>query len=386
MKRMMILILAAASLLTAGCSGRAAQPKETPTMETTFAETTMPVVPETTTPETQPMPQLCKGIIQADHVPAVLTLLSRGDMVEVVEYQDKDHAVVNTSQGTGIVETQLLRFAGEEDYKTWTGYARYNAELYNSYQLVGAPVCILKTNAEIQVLDELENCYVVTVADEAGFIAKQQVNRYRIQTGSGGNDNSGGSGGSTGNGGGSTGQDGGDISLFYNVEIRLLSTVTKTASAQVRADRTPVVLTTFHRGDTVNIIAEDGFVPACEGYYPIFLDESYAYVPQNVVWREEEEPFAQWEGFADYNCQMYDNYLLQGKPVKHINGNTPVTVLWDAGICSVVSIDGAVGYVNGETIRTTRIPPRNNSDNSGGAGGSGSGSSSSGEEWTPPAL
>lgn len=357
-------------------------------------------------------PKLETGVIQADGIPAILWFLSQGEQVEVTEEVDEKTSLVETEYGTGTMETQLLRFPGEPEYEPWIGYARYNASLYDSYELCGKPVKQLQTNTKVRVLDELEDCYVVSLqledpetdentpeetteptTEENGeeektpvyFAEKDKIGKNPVQPSSGGE-----SSGSSG-GGYSGPQDGGDISMAY-YGLSLLSDVTfedeeekeKTGPALVRVDGAKLILLYFQMGDTVQIVAEEGFAPEVEGYVTILIDETYAYVPENWILREGEEPFESWDGYAGYDCKLFDNYLLRGKAIKQLPVNTKLTVLWDDGVVALVRLndkDETTGFVASSTVRTTPVPP-----STGGDTGSSSSGGSSGPVWTPPAL
>ena len=193
-------------------------------------------------------------------------------------------------------------------------------------------------------------------------------------------------------GGGYSGpQDGGDISMAY-YGLSLLSDVTfedeeekeKTGPALVRVDGAKLILLYFQMGDTVQIVAEEGFAPEVEGYVTILIDETYAYVPENWILREGEEPFESWDGYAGYDCKLFDNYLLRGKAIKQLPVNTKLTVLWDDGVVALVRLndkDETTGFVASSTVRTIPVPP-----STGGDTGSSSSGGSSGPVWTPPAL
>ena len=379
MKKVFALLLAVTLVFAAGCSNKTEQPA--PTAAPTVPETTTP--PETTVPETEPpMPKLETGTVQGDNTPAILCQLKKGDLVEVTGNPDDTHATVKTEFGTGTMEMQLLRFAGEEPAESWTGYARWNTGLYESYELAGEALATLKTNTKVEILEELEDCYLVTADGETGFVAKAQVSKWPIKSSSG-SDDGGSSDGSSG-GGSSGGQDGGDISLAFYGKVHLLSNLTKTGSAQVRVDGAKVVLKYFNLGDTVQIVAEEGFAPALPGYLTILVEDTYAYIPQSWVHKDADPAFESWDGFAGYNCKLYDNYLLRGKEVKQISGNTAITVLWTAGDVSVIRVGDTIGYASTDTLRTTRIPAQQPQEGGGSSGGSSGGGG--GSEWTPPAM
>ena len=385
MKKGLAILLALILLLSAGCSAKTEQPA--PTAAPTVPETT--AVPETTIPETEPpLPQLEAGTIQGDKIPAILCQLKKGDLVEVTGYAEDGSAIVAIGDAAGTVEKELLRFAGDESYESWTAYARYNTALYEDYKLTGEAAKKLKTNTELTILDELENCYLVRAGEDTGYIAKAKASKWRI-TSKPKTDDGGSSGGGSGGGGGgsSGGQDGGDIHMAFYPQLQLLSEVTKTGSAEIRADGGVVVLKYFNLGDTVQIVAEEGFAPEIPGYTTILEDGVYAYVPSDWVHKPGDEAFESWDGFAGYSCYLYDNYEMRGDTVKQIYANKAITVLWQAGDVTLIRVGDDVGYISTKTARTTRIPVKKSTDESGGgSSGGSSGGGGGGSEWTPPAM
>ena len=309
--------------------------------------------------------------------------------MEVTGYAEDGSAIVKVGDATGTVEKELLRFAGDESYESWTAYARYNTPLYKDYKLTGEAEKKLKTNTELTILDELESCYLVKAGEDTGYIAKKQASKWRItskpKTDEGGS--SGGDGG-FGGGGGSSYQDGGDIHMAFYPQLQLLSDVVKTGSAEIRADGGVVVLKYFKLGDTVQIVAEEGFAPELPGYTTILEDSVYAYIPSDWVNKPGDEAFESWDGFAGYSCYLYDNYEMRGEAVKQVYANKAITVLWQAGDVTLVRVGDDVGYISTATARTTRIPVQKKQEDSGGgsSGGSSGGGGGGGSEWTPPAM
>lgn len=388
MKKVFALLLAVTLIFAAGCSNKTEQPA--PTAAPTVPETT---APETTAPETEPpLPKLEAGTIQGDKIPAILCQLKKGDLVEVTGYDSDGSAIVKLGDATGTVEKELLRFAGDGPYESWTAYARYNTALYENYKLTGEAEQKLKTNTELTILDELDGCYLVQAGEDTGYISKKQASKWRITSKPKTDDgsSSGGGGGSSGGGGGgsSGGQDGGDIQMAFYAQLHLLSEVTKTGSAEIRADGGAVVLKYFGSGDTVQIVAEEGFAPELPGYTTILEDGVYAYVPSAWVSKPGDEAFESWDGFAGYSCYLYDNYEMRGDPVKQIYANKAITVLWQAGDVTLIRVGDDVGYISTATARTTRIPTQKKQEDGGGSsdGSSGGGGGGGGSEWTPPAM
>lgn len=358
MKKLFLFLLIAVMLLAAGCETKTPEVTVTSTVPETTPPTTEPTTAPTTEAPTEPVPTCANAQVQADGAPAILTLLNRGDTVDVVGEYDDDHYVVKTEAGYGLIEKQLLRMSGEAAYQVWSGYAQSSAPVYAHYQLTGKAVKSLNLNAKVEVLDELKYCYVVKVGEISGYMAKAQVSKNYIQYSSGG--------------GGSA--DGGDITLGFG-GIFTLSNVQQagevTGTAEVLADGAQVSLGYFDRGDLAPVVTEEGFAPVWDGYYTLYLDGMYAYLPQNLALMEGETPYEQWGGFAGYSAAVYDSYLVQGEK-KDVAVNTSVTVLWDGEDFYVVSIQDAVGYMAKDKVGTNRFA----------TGGSGD----SGGDWTPPAL
>ncbi len=396
MKKGIAYLLLLMMLFMSGCGqkqpepGTTAAPPETVAPETTEAETTVP--------ETAPEPKLESAWVQGEGVPEVLSLLHRGDRVEVLSWIDETHAWVKAGEQEGSVEKQLLQMGNEESYVQWAGYSMYNAQCFANYFLTGQAET-LPTNTKLDVLEELDSCYLVALEDgTTGFVSKTKVSRYMTGIGGGGNSSpagggsSGGSGGSGSSGGGG-GQDGGDITLMVPGRLSLLADVRWTGDAVIKADGAELVLTTLSRGTELELIAEEGFAPDLEGYTTVYLgkEKGAAYVPEQWIRKQGEDAFEAWDGYAGYNCQLFDNIRLQGTAMKKIYTNSPVKVLWEAENVLLVQAGEELGYVAAETVRTTPIVAAPSGGDSGGSGGSGGGSggssgSGSGGEWTPPML
>ena len=342
--------------------------------------------------ESNPGPKTETAIIQADGIPAILAFLNREDQVTVTEAVDEKNCLADTQYGTGTLETQLLRFKGEPEYEVWMGYVGYNTQLFPTYELCGTPVQTLKTNTKIWILEELDECYAVSLLDPTApreeteqteeeeqtvfFTNKKQVSKgpfqYSYVEEGGSSDSSG-------------PQDGGDISMAYYTLCPLSNVVTeeeKTGPALVRVDHSKLILGTFQKGNTVQIVTEEGFAPEFKGYLTILIDGKAAYIPQRWVLREGEKPFEAWDGYAGYGCQLYDNYLLRGKPIKQVYANTKLTILWDNGEVSLVQLNNkeqTIGFVPSSTLKTAPVYV-------GGDDSSSSSGSSIGPIWTPPVM
>ena len=104
------------------------------------------------------------------------------------------------------------------------------------------------------------------------------------------------------------------------------------------------------------------------------------HIRQDLLLPEGEAPYAQWEGYARYGSQLFDNYYLSGEPVKKLSTNTKLQVLCELDGCCLVMVDEEIGYLDTTKISERRIV----SKPSGGGGGGGGGTA--GPEWSPPAM
>lgn len=380
MKKLGIIFLAACFLILCGCAKEAPAETSAPTVSPT--EETVETVPETTV-ETIPVPQTQTGSVLADHVPAILTTLSRGDTVDLVGEYDEENYVIKTELGYGLVEKVLLRMQDAEPYEVWTGYGKWNSKVYDNYQLRGEPVLTLKSNDPVEVLEDLGYCLLIQTEDILGFAAPESISKYRSYSGGGG----GSSGGGGGGGGASGGADGGDISLQASIRLQLLSMVTQDGSitnqAEVLADGTQVVLGYLDRGDTFPIVVEDGFAEPLAGFRTGYFNGLYAYIPEALSACEGDEAYEAWDGYAKRRTPLYGSYLLWGEPLKTLNQNTQIHILCDLGDSYLVTVDELTGYMAKDMVSQTKVSTGGGYSDGGGGGGGGGGSA---PEWTPPAL
>ena len=358
MKKFIIFLLIAVMLLAMGCEKTDPVPTVAQTTgvvtEPTTEPSTEPTTEATTEAPTEPAPQCVNATVQAADAPAILMLLNRGDTVDVVREYDEGHYMVKVDSLYGLIEKQLLRFPGEAAYDTWKGYAKSNAPLYGNYLLTGKALQTLSQNKQVEVLEDLKYCYMVQYGDTVGFMAKDKVSKSYIQSG-----------------GGSA--DGGDISLRAGGIVKLSGVVQSgevTGTAEVLANGTQVILAYFDREELAPVVAEEGFAPAWDGYYTLYMNGLYAYLPQNLALLDGEEPYEQWNGYTSHSAVRYDNALLRGDGRK-VAVNTWVTVLWDGGDFYVVDIDGEICYV-----ATSHIGGNKFYISGGNSGG----------DWTPPAM
>ena len=376
-----IAIVLALGLLLVGCGQKAEEPTAAPTQTTAAPTETTEAAETTEAPETTaPQPKLVTATVMGDHIPVIRLLLAKDEAVEVTGYDSEQVAQVKTGAGTGTVETRFLSFP-EETFEPWTAYSQWNAGLYGSFDLLGEPESKLGTNTKLEVLAELGDCYYVNYDGRTGFVSSGQVSKWQyvspeVTQGS--------SGGSSSSGSGS--RDGEDITMMDRIRLNLVAETTKTGSAKAKIDGVPVVIRYASLGEQIQVVAEEGFADPLPGYLTIQEpDGSYAYVPEIWVQKEGDPAFEGWEGFAGYNCKLYDNPTLSGKELKPLYGNTAIKVLWDTGTVAYIQAGEDTGFAPSGTLRTTRLPAPATEDSGGGSSHSSS-SSGGGGNWTPPKL
>jgi len=366
-----IAVILCLTVLLAGCqTEKPAEPILTPTQPSTAAPQTLP--PETDPPQTQPpvtepveteppVPETAAATALADGTQVILTTANRGDRVDIVDEFLEEYYVVRTEQGYGLIEKRLVRLDGEPGYEQWTGYARSGAKLYDHYHLLAEGAEGLSKNTKVQVLDSLGDVYLVQVDETMGFMRASQLSKTKIKSSSGG-------------GGGSA--DGGDISLGFQGGISLLSTLapqTEVSSSvgQILADGAEILLGWYDREETVQIVTQEGFAPAREGRYTVYLGGQFGYVWQSLIAEEGAQSYAAWDGYARKNAGFYDNYHLRGEPGKKLSTNTGVQVLQDLGCCYLVQVGEQIGYMDKAQVSQTKIKTS---------------SGSTGGEWTNPVM
>lgn len=356
-----ILLLFILTVILAGCGGKA--PAETTAPATTEApvQTTAATEPEPTETE-PPVPETVSGTVLADKTAVVLTMANRGDAVDIVDQFDEAHYVLKMETGYGLIEKRLVRLEGEEAYAEWDGYAGYNALLYPTYAMKSSEGETLNLNTNIHVLDDLGGILVVQVAEKLGYMEAAAVSASYIQPYSGG--------------GGSA--DGGDISLGFQGGISKLSVFVPqsgdaTGKATVLVDGAEILLGWFDRNEEVSIVNEAGFAEEKEGFCTIYLDGLYGYIRQNFLCREDQEAYAEWDGYAKSGAVLYPSYNLSGEGTK-LNNNAELKILADLGDCYLVTSGEITGYMAKDTVSEVPI------SYSGWGGGGGGG------EWTPPAM
>lgn len=345
MKRLLAFLLCLMLLLAAGCTQEEPVPTEEPTVATEPTQVTeAPTEPseETEPTETEPpAPETVAGSVLADRTAVVLITANRDETLDVVGEYDEDHYVVKTELGYGIIEKRLVRMDGAEAYAQWNGYAYSGAKLCNNYHLLHEGVQELAMNTQILVLDSLGDCCVVQVGETIGYMRLDEISHNYIQYTPGGS------------------SDGGDISLRQGSLTLLSEFVAQSGevsgSAVVLADGAEIMLGWYDRGETAQIITQEGYAEAKDGWHAVYLEGLCGYVRQNLVAQEGAEPYAEWDGYAYSQAELYDNYYLTGEPLTKLSANTSVHILCDLGDCYMVSAGDATGYMAKDQVSETYI-------------------------------
>lgn len=378
MNKVFIILMAGVLLLLAGCGAEAPLETEAPIAAETSEAVETTEATETQAP-TEPLPETAEAQVLADQVPAILMFKNRDDILDVVGEYDKEHYVVKTKSGYGLVQKILVRTEDQELYESWKGFARYNTELHDNLYLHGEPVQVLNMNTEVEVLEDLGVSLLVKLDETMGFVKKEQISKWRIEY-SGSSDDSGESGGSS-----NVGQDGGDITLQSGGSLVLLSIIEQTGevtgTAHILADGTPIILGYFERGDMVPVVKNPHEDLILEDYCLLYLNGLYAYVQIPMLQLPGSQAYETWDGFVGVNAKCFDNFNLIGDPMTGIWTNVPVHVLADLGHCYLVEINANIGYMAKDSVSKTQIPIY-----SGGSDSSDSSGDSGGKEWSDPVL
>lgn len=373
MKRILLIILCL-SLLLAGCKKEVPADTSAPTTQPTTAPTTAPTTVPTTEPTTAPseteppVPETLSATALTDDTAVVLTTLERNAVVEIVDEYEEDYYVVKTEQGYGLIEKRLVRMDGEAGYEAWDGYAVYQAKVYNNYHLLSEGVTTLNMNTQVQVIDSFGDCLVVQLEEGIGYMRGNEVSRSYIQPAPSGGGNAGGA-------------DGGDITLGGFGGVTLLSNFIPqsgevSGKGTVLVDEAEIILGWFDRNEAVDIVNEEGFIDEKEGWYGIYYDGLYGYIRQNLIRQDTQEAYAEWDGFAKYQAQLFDNYYLSGEPISKLNSNASVHILEDLGDCYLATSGEHTGYIAKDMVSETFINYSSGGGNNNASGG----------DWTPPAL
>lgn len=137
-----------------------------------------------------------RATVLADHAEVIYGWFDRDEKFDIItepgflEEKEGWHSVYLNGL-YGYVHKNLTAQEGAEAFQQWQGYSKKNAPLFDNYYLSGKQVKKLSVNTKVQVICDLEWCYLVQIGEEFGYLAKDQVSQTKINTSSG-SSNSGG--------------------------------------------------------------------------------------------------------------------------------------------------------------------------------------------------
>lgn len=148
-------------------------------------------------PQTESCPEAGPAVVLADRIPGYLLLLSRGDAVKVVTFDDEQARIWLDADHTATLPRFLLRLDGDEEPAVQTLYSTSGAAVYNDYRLRNVLDMLLSANTPVEVLETLPTCYVVSIDGEISYMSLTALSATPYATGGG----SSGSSGTSGNAG-----------------------------------------------------------------------------------------------------------------------------------------------------------------------------------------
>ena len=129
-----------------------------------------------------------EATVLADGTALMLMRVQLGENVDVVTeegFAEKREGFVTVYVAGlfGYVDEKLV---GATDYTAWDAYANHNAAFFDNYYLLGEATSKPTVNTEIRIVGELDNCYLVELNGEVGYMAKDLVSATKINVGGGG--------------------------------------------------------------------------------------------------------------------------------------------------------------------------------------------------------
>lgn len=137
-----------------------------------------------------------KGTVLADNAEIFYGWFDRDDQIQIITeagyIEEKEGWYSVWLDGLcGYVRKNLVLMDGEESYVPWEGYSKKNAPVYDNYFLSGEPGEKLSVNTKVNVICDLETCYLVQIGEDYCYIAKEEVSETKIKASGGSNDSGG---------------------------------------------------------------------------------------------------------------------------------------------------------------------------------------------------
>ena len=128
-----------------------------------------------------------KATVLADGAEILLGWVDRNEEVSIVnesgfaEEREGFHTIYLDGL-YGYIRQNFLLKEGEEPYAEWDGYAKSGAVIYTGHNLSGESTK-LNANAELKILADLGDCYLVASGDITGYMPKDTVSEVPISYG-----------------------------------------------------------------------------------------------------------------------------------------------------------------------------------------------------------
>ena len=120
-----------------------------------------------------------KGIVLADKIVVYLSVLQRGDAVNVVEEND-DICVILIQGRKAKIEKDYIRLDSEEKYESWIGYTYGSSPVYYDYEMNNR-IKRFDINDEVEVIDKIKDVCVVQLEDGLiGYMDESNISEEEI--------------------------------------------------------------------------------------------------------------------------------------------------------------------------------------------------------------
>lgn len=134
--------------------------------------------------QTETCPEAGPAVVLADQIPGCLLLLSRGDAVKVIVFDDQQATIWLDADHTAILPRFLLRLNEDQEPTAQTLYSAPDAAVYSDYRLKN-PLLTLPVNTPVEVLEILPTCYVVGIDGEISYMSPAELSATPYVTGGG---------------------------------------------------------------------------------------------------------------------------------------------------------------------------------------------------------
>lgn len=129
-------------------------------------------------------PPAAHATVLSDGMQTYLGWFERGEAADVADascLSEEDVASIPEGKSVvvrdgqwGLIDSNLVKLDGDEEYEPWDGFTASGAGLFSTYALQGEPT-VLDINQTVTVIDDLSTCYVVMLGEQLGYMAKADV-------------------------------------------------------------------------------------------------------------------------------------------------------------------------------------------------------------------